>query len=72
MTKRLTELERIAFAGVLARNRELAPMLDQLERDRAALATVVERRLRLKPGAIGTSHVLNTDTGEVLPAPKQT
>ena len=58
----LTDLERIALAGLLAREREI---LDRYvlpwRADRTTLVSAVEARLGLPPGAIGTTHALADD-----------
>lgn len=62
MNEPMTDTERIAMTGIAAREREvMAP----IHRDLAALCRAVEARLGLEPGALGTTHVMDTDSWTV-------
>lgn len=49
----LTDTERIAFTGIQARQQ-------QLQIEQTSVLRAIEARLHLAPGAIGTTHQLDT------------
>ncbi len=54
----LTSIERIALVGLMARKREsLAPIIG----DEQDVVRLIEERLDLPPGAIGTTHQVHED-----------
>lgn len=55
----LTDIERIALIGIQDRQR-------QIQNDQLALLRAVEERLRLRAGAIGTTHQIDAATWRVL------
>jgi len=58
MTNTLNSIERIALVGLMARKREaLAPILG----DEQAVVRLIEERLDLPSGAIGTTHQVSMD-----------
>jgi len=62
----LTERERREFIGLAARDRELGRAADVLRTDHEATLRLVERRLGLPRGAVGTTHAIDHGTGAVL------
>ena len=65
----LTELERMALAGLQARDREVAAAADALQREYRRFLALVEERLGLPAGAVGTTHALDPAAGTVHAEP---
>ena len=66
MTNALNNIERIALIGLMAQKREaLAPILG----DEQAVVRLIEERLDLPSGAIGTTHQVSMDGDEMRVVP---
>lgn len=59
----LNSLERIALSGLMARQREAER---QMQDDYEALAREVEKRLKLRKGAVGSTHALDASSLSVV------
>lgn len=72
MTKdaKLTDLERMALDGLEARQRLIGHEQNAINEALAELRKFVEERVRLEPGAIGTTHQVNSRTWEVEAVPQ--
>lgn len=76
---KLSELEQMALMQLIERQNAVLQPLEQIRQrlllpvqdDQQRFARMVERRLELKPGAIGTTHQINGDIGEIEPMPGQ-
>lgn len=63
----LTEIERIAFVGLVVREAEIRrAALEPLERDYRALMAEIEKAHGLDAGAIGTTHVVNFEAMQIV------
>jgi hypothetical protein len=60
--------EKLALAGLMARNREIERALDD---DYRALAREVEKRLELDEGAIGTTHAFDAGSLSLTLVPEE-
>lgn len=65
----LTMTERTAILALNQTELQLVPQLEALNRDKAAVAAEIEQRLRLEPGALGTTHQISADIATVDPVP---
>lgn len=59
----LTDTERIALMGIQARQQQLGV-------EQTAVLRAIEERLRLAPGAIGTTHQIDGQTWRVTALPR--
>jgi hypothetical protein len=62
----LTRIEKMAFLGLLARDRELQQQRALLQVDERELIESAEHRLELPKGSIGSTHDVNLDTGAIV------
>ncbi len=58
MIAELTDRERRELVGLSARDRELGRQIEELREDHSATLRLIERRVGLTGGAIGTTHAL--------------
>ena len=66
----LTRSERIMFQGIQSREREAERVvLQPIREDLQEVLHGIHERLELPPGAIGTTHSLDTESWTVLPNP---
>jgi len=63
---KLTEVERIAYLGLLARQREIEPVQQQLNHDAMVIQGGIADRLGIDIAELGTRYLINADTGEVV------
>ncbi len=55
----LDDLEKMAYEGLIAREQNISREQERLQADYANLVAALEQRLKLKKGAIGTTHTLD-------------
>ncbi len=69
----LTDTERMLLAGFSAREREIqTSLLEPLQRDYESFGRMIEERLGLEQGALGTTHRVDAETLMVEPMPEVT
>ena len=64
----MTERELREFLGLSARDRELGRAANALRADHEATLRLLERRLGLSRGAVGTTHAIDHGSGAVVSA----